>query len=375
MRSFKSGLIVLAATGAFGVLAVVGCSASGSSGVTEDQAPTEPTGDDDSNTLQPSQTSSGDPAKKDAGKDSGSTKDSGKPDAAKDAGTPPPVPGDACATPNEIKSKSCGKCGLAETACIAGVWTDYGVCTGETGECEPGTTSSVACGNCGTQAKTCNQYCSFTVSACAGEPANSCVPGSTLYTSAGCGANTYRSQVCTAACTQGNLSATCAEPNNPNKMVASATVGQIVAANWTLDAAHKMAYPEDCPGGSLNFTETPFVAVEVANPNATQPITISAFHKGTPELDTVIWGYAKTLPPTPGDAVSTGACQWGLEDSCNVTPVTSPTACGGASSYNWAGMSGVTIPAGGKVLIYSAGYSSSVVGTVGLNIRTDKVGP
>ena len=363
MRSLKNGLMMLAAAGLCGSMAVVGCSASGSGVTTDESSPTEPAPEETGNTLPPSQgSSSGDTAAvKDAGK---TTKDAGKTDAAKDAGPPPPTPGDPCTTANEIKSKSCGKCGIAETACIGGVWTDYGVCTGETGACVPGTTTTEACGNCGTLTQTCNQYCENTASSCAGEPANSCVPGTVTYSGAGCGAGTYRSQTCSAACTQGNLAATCAEPVNANKLVLGTTVSAIVTGTYTLAAAVTSKRPYDC-GGTLGSTSYPYVAVEIKNPNATQA-TVAIYDNGTPVLDTYMWIYDTAIQPMNDTQLLACNTTYDIEDSCGTN-----NFCGNpsGSTYKWAGIEGVKIPAGGKVLVYTSAYTATNIGDFKLSAK------
>lgn len=372
MRSLKSGLLTFFAASSFGILAVVGCSASGSSGVTDETSPTEPPADEPGNTLQPSQGKGDDDTTppKDAGKDSGK-KDGGS-DAAKDAGPPPPTPGTACTTVNDIKSKQCGKCGTQETACIddgsGPKWTEYGACTGEAGSCTPGEVAEVACGNCGKQTKTCTQYCEYTISACAGEPANSCVPGTVTYTSAGCGAGTYRSQTCSAACTQGNLSATCAEPQNANKLTLGTSVNSIVSGQYVLSASQKGKRPSTCGSSLASGTDYPWVAVEFKNPNATTA-TVSFYTQaltpgGTPQLDTVMWVYNNALPPMDDAALMACNTTYGVKDSCTSNLCVN-TAAGG-SSLDWSGMDGVTIPAGGKVLMYVAGYSSTETGDMKL---------
>lgn len=139
-------------------------------------------------------------------------------------GGPPPVAGAPCDKLDEVRSKACGACGRAETLCLADSggklkWSDYSACTGElAGGCLPGTTVDEPCGNCGTLTKTCTKYCAYTSSACMGQPAESCRPGSVEYSTVGCDASSYRQRTCTQTCTWGNFSSTCAEPDNSNKL-------------------------------------------------------------------------------------------------------------------------------------------------------------
>ena len=61
-------------------------------------------------------------------------------------------------------------------------------------------------------------------------------------------------------------------------------------------------------------------------------------------------------------------------DSCSVTIPGNTDPCGNTanmgSSLDWAGVDNVVIPAGGKVLVYSAGYGSTELGNFNLNLRT-----
>ena len=380
MRSLKSGLFAIAFAGLAGTIAVVGCSADGGgTGVEDTDAAADP---GSSGSVVPPK--GDDPTPPDGGKDAGK-KDSGpKPEAGVDAGPPPPVEGTACSTLNAIAQKNCGACGKAETVCLggagdsgAGTWSPYGPCNNElAGGCTPGAVVTENCGNCGKVVKTCTQYCAYTSGACTGQPANSCVPGTVDYTSAGCAASTYRNRTCDATCVYGSYSAACTEPVNANKMTISATVGSVVSAPWTLAAAQvgkKVSGSCGAGGGSVSSTATyPYVAVEVKNPTA-QAATVQMYHTGagTP-LDTLIWVYSSTLPPMTDAQL--GACNFGASDSCSVTITGNTDPCGntagGGSSLDWAGVDNVVIPAGGKVLVYSAGYGTTELGPFTLNLRT-----
>jgi hypothetical protein len=384
MRSLKSGLFAFMLTGLLGAAAVVGCSASGD-GVAIDtaQIPTEPDpGSSGGSTLPPKGTDPTPPA--DGGLDSSKKDAAPKAEAGVDAGPPPPVEGTACPMLNAIAQKPCGACGKAETVCLAdstgkGKWSVYGTCNNElAGGCVPGTTVNEACGNCGTQVKTCTQYCAYSVAACTGQPVDSCVPGTVDYTTAGCAAATYRNRTCGAACTYGGYSATCQEPVNANKMTISATPGAVVSAQWTLAASQVGKKISGTCGGSASVSSSAnyaWVAVEVKNPNATQKATIQIYHSGSgAPLDTLLWVYNKTLPPNT-DAMLT-ACDLGAADSCLAgDPCGNLSAVPAGTSLDWAGLDNVTIPAGGKILVYSSGYTSSVLGNFNLNLKTVKFGP
>ena len=377
MRSLKSGLVTFSIAGLCAVAVFVGCSADGGSGGIGDETTTEQDPTEGTAMLPPS---SQDEDEAPAGNKPAppAKKDAGKTDSGYDAGPPPPVPGTACSTLNEIKKKSCGACGEQSTVCLAtgdsgaGTWSDYSPCENElAGGCVPGTVVDEPCGNCGTVKKTCTQYCAWTSGACSGQPQNSCKPGTIEYSTAGCSTpSTYRNRTCGAACTWGGFSATCDEPNNPNKMTISGTVGQVVTAQWTLASTSTTKRPYGCSGGTPSSASNyPFVAVEVKNPT-NQTAEISMYHSavgGGTQLDTLIWVYKKTLPPS--DDASLAACDFGVADSC-----LSANPCGNTGgNFDWAGIEKVTIPPQGKILVYSAGYTSTELGNFNLNLRTDKL--
>lgn len=362
MRSLKSGLIAIALTGIFGTVAVIGCSADGAgTGIETETDPVEPT--PGSGSVVPPRGNEPEPPPV---TDAGSKKDaSPKPEAGVDAGPPPPVEGTTCTTPDKIVKKKCGVCGEAETVCLddgtGAKWSPYGQCTKELPNgCTPGTTQP--CGNCGTQ--TCTQFCGW--GACTGQPANSCAVGTVDYTTAGCSVpSTYRNRTCGATCTYGSFGA-CEEPIHANKMTISNTAGAVVSAQWTLSAAKVGKKPSSC-GGSVSSAATyPYEVVEVKNAGAASA-TVQLYHSGSGvPLDTVMWAYNKTLPPTD---LTLAACDFGVGDSC-VTGDPCGNAANAGSTYDWAGIDNVVIPAGGKILVYSAGYSAGEVGNFTLNIKT-----
>lgn len=373
MLSLKSGLVAVAVTGLFGCLSVVGCSADGGAADLGTDVPaTEP--EEEGAQLPPP--SSGTDTSTDAGtkKDSGTTtkKDSGTPDA----GPPPPEAGDPCTTQDALVTRPCGACGTQQAICQSSgdggalAWSQYGACQGElTGGCVPGTVANEACGNCGTVQKTCTKYCSWTSGSCTGQPTNSCKPGSVEYLTAGCTTpNTYKSRTCQTTCQWGTTSLACEVPVNANKMTISGTVGQTVTQQWSLTTASAAKKPSDCGVTSVSSSKYPQVAVEIRNTTA-QKATVSIYHSkatGGSELDTLLWVYNKTLQPQ--DDASLVACDYGVEDSCETKP---NPLCGNTTSYNFAGMSNITINAGSAILVYSSAFSTSTTGDFNLNVKTD----
>lgn len=386
MRSLKSGLFAFMLTGVLGAAAVVGCSASGDGvGIDTTQTPTEPDPASTGSTLPPKGT---DPAPStDGGKDAGKKDAAPKPEAGVDAGPPPPVPGTACTDTTVTGKKPCGACGHAEALCQDDgtgklKWTDYGACGAElAGGCVPGTTVTEACGNCGTQVKTCTQYCAYSVSACTGQPVNNCKPGAVEYTTASCATpSTYKNRVCAGTCTWAPYSATCETPTTPNKMTVSAAVGGVVSAEWTL-AGNQKRPSGTCPATITASSSTgPFAVVEVSNPSATKVAEVTIYQSqsatGKANLDLVLWTYAGN--GLPMNDMALGACVDGVEDYClgsSSDLATNP--CGNTgSNFYFAGIDKISIPAGGKILVYSSTFGSGTTigdGTFKLNLKTTKL--
>jgi hypothetical protein len=365
MRSFKSGLLTFAVAGFVAMAAVIGCSADGASDTIEDPSPTDPT-DEGGSALPPSNpttsSSSGSTSTKDAGKDAA------KQDAAKDAGPPPPNPGDPCTVADTVYTKTCGKCGKAQAICIASddagtlKVSDYGACLGETGVCVPGDVQQAACGNCGTLTKTCNNYCAWSSTACGGQPVNSCAPGTTEYTTAGCAVNTYRNHTCGTACTWGGYSTTCAEPVNANKLTISGTVNGTASGSYSLKATQTSEREPfyNCGASATLGTATdyPYEIVELKNPSTTKTATIKVAMTGTPVLEVALAAYPNALPPMDDSSLQNCTdVDWGF-------------------STAWPSLTGLTIAPGAKILIRVQTYyetsqtTYAVTGPFGLTITT-----
>lgn len=352
MRSLKSGLVTLAVSGGFGLAAVVGCSADGASvditDPTTEQNPTE----GDNTYLPPSSTPDPGSTTQDAGKTS--NKDAGKPkvDAGFDAGPPPPEPGTACTTVDQVATKACGKCGEASALCQTDkTWSVYGACEQETGECTPGETAP--CGNCGT--KTCDQFCGW--GACMGEPANSCSPGATENSTVGCppqgNLKPYRTRTCKADCSWDSFSSTCFVPPSWEPIALE------------LKTTSKINRPSTgtCPVSSITTTSTPYVYTQVTNP-AAQPVKVSLWHSkavgGPDTMDTIIGAYTGSTPPST-DA-DRKACLGKIGDFGDATLV-------GAGNTAWASITDITIPANGTITVYSAAWDAADAGKLMLNIK------
>ncbi len=360
MRSLRSGLLGCVVACVLGTAAVVGCAATGDTGdVGEPTTSASPTEADKETVIPPKSNGEDDEdqgatsAGTDAGKSDGGSKDAGK-DAAKDSGPPAPAPGSSCATVDQVFKRTCGKCGWQEAICKqGGVVSDYGVCQGEIGSCEPGATQ--ACGNCGTQ--TCSNSCNW--NACTGQPANACSPGSVQFSTAGCTTpNTYIQKTCSGTCTWGPFDAVCKSPS-----LTVAAVGQVASGTWSLSASKVGKRPSGttCPATSVYFTDVAYFAVPVTN-NTTKTATVQIYNSGAASLDTFLSVYSGSSLPTTDAAIK--ACVKAADGCSSVSP-----DCGG-TSLDWAGIDNVTIPAGGTVMVVTSGYNDTEVGDFNLNVKT-----
>lgn len=374
MNRLKSGLVAAALVASFGALAIVGCSADGS-GVSDEPAPAEPV---ESGTALPPKTDSGG-ATEDAGK---TVKDAAPKDSAVDSGPPPPVPGTACTTVDEVRKKSCGACGTQSTICLtegtAAKWSVYSECEGQlAGGCIPGTILDEACGNCGTVKKTCTQYCAFTSSSCTGQPATSCVPGNVDLSSAGCSADEFRQRSCGAACTYGNFGASCAAP--PTTIEVGPTQGSVTSTVAILTAAQQMPTISgtSCPNATLSTTKTsPYVYIQIHNPLA-KAASISIYNSlatGGVAFKTALAAYDGNVSPT--DAAGRAAC-------LKATTYGTSALTGDTKFASLDGTTkGVTIAAGATISVavsaynnYAAANPADTTGKVNLNVQTVAVLP
>jgi hypothetical protein len=363
MGLVRSGLWTLAGVGLFGFVSVAGCSADGSvEDVGGDTPATEPTGG--AQLPPPSGTDASEPVDSSTKPDAGPKKEAGV-----DAGPPPPNPGDACTTPDEIREKKCGACGEQSTICIGGKWTEYSACSGElAGGCVPGTVEQEACGNCGTLTKTCTQYCAWQKTACGGQPANSCTPGAVELSAAGCTtADTYRQRSCPGTCAWNAFSMTCSAP--PTTIEVAPTAGGTTSTVATLAASQTAGrLGGSCPNATISTTvTTPYVYLSVHNPNAKEAV-VTLFTSQAPggmNVKTVLAAYAGTA--TPSTDAARKACTKGTNSFGD------STITGSTDFASLDGTDAVTIPAGGTVRVYLAGELATSTGTVKFSARTDKL--
>lgn len=369
MVGMKSGIASLAIAGGFVFAAVVGCSASGSDAPVDDTTPTDPNGGS-SGTAQlppPSNPPGQDPPPNppppptDAGKDS-----------AVDAGPPPPTPGTACTTPNKIVSKACGACGTQQTLCLdpgdggTPAWTDYSACTGElAGGCVPGTTSTESCGNCGTVTKTCSKYCAWNTPACTGQPVNSCSPLSVDLSSAGCAtAGTFRQRSCKTDCTYDNFSASCTAP--PTTIQVGTGLGSesstVVEFSATTTIARLSGF--SCPQ-TIGTNLVPYEYVTVHNPNA-KSATVTIYNSAVTG-GSVIATQMATYPGT-GQPTDRKACT-------KYNDFGDDTITGDSSFASLSDTDSPVIPANGSILVYVAMdqkvSATNPAGPVKLTVRLD----
>jgi hypothetical protein len=285
-------------------------------------------------------------------------------DAASDAEAGDPVnPGDPCSTLDKVYSKPCGLCGSMEATCIfPGKLSGFGPCHGE-GECTPD--ASQACGtqSCGT--RTCEKTCSWSIT-CAEPAVIECDSGTSEVDAAGCGPFTFHSRTCD-KCTWTPFSA-CVDPNK-NQMTVPATVGGGASKTWTVADGEVGDRPQNACGVNANlypFSPQFRVAVELTNPTALTA-TVSIYQSkaaGATDYQMRMWAYKSIAPP--GDVSALVACDWGVADTC-----IAGNPCGNGATVNYTGLSGVAIPAGGRILVYSSAAAPPFSGDFVLNVRTD----
>lgn len=325
MRSLKAGLIAVAVPSLFATLLVVGCSADGSSDLdpTTEQAPTDPSSD---TVIAPDDDGSDDKGGKDAGsKDAGKKDASSKSDAGKDSGPPAPNEGDPCTGATKF-TRACGNCGTQEAYCVAdgtdggtsGKVGKYTTCSEPADACTPGDTSQEACGNCGKVTKTCSNQCKWTSSACNGQPANSCVPGSVQWAKGSCDAG-YTNATCSATCQWSAFSPTCGNPVNDIVVGVPAGLTNASPVNITFSTG-KMAskLSGTCPSGTLTSGNYPYAYVEVKNSNAAAA-TVTVYASPTNPsantpfvIDTMMGAY--DTPAVPVEDTNRKNCKWGVND-------------------------------------------------------------
>jgi hypothetical protein len=91
-----------------------------------------------------------------------------------------------CAASDPPRMVPCGFCGTQRQTCVDGRWTDDGTCMNP-GTCTPGATEmGGACGMCGREVRTCEDSCSWGPWRCSGETGE-CVPGTAQTTMESCG--------------------------------------------------------------------------------------------------------------------------------------------------------------------------------------------
>ncbi len=360
-----------------GGVAAACATSSDSEGISGDAPPDGPPGA----VLPPSSGggSSGVTPASDGGKDSG-----GKPpakDAAPDNAPPPPMPGTTCVVADKIFARECGACGKQEAICLSNASgklevSEYSACHDElVGGCTPGSIVDEACGNCGTHKKTCSKYCAWSVSACVGEPLNSCAAGTVAWSTAGCATSgTFRERSCSAACQWSSFASTCSgadfSMNAPAAM--GATTSVIVPLTTAYRTKRVTGSCSGASGATLSPTDKHNVAfVRVTNTQA-QNVTLSAWNSQAPGgalVNTVLVAYA--TQPTSDEELK--ACDKGAGDYCP----TSTLPCGDSQFGALTGTSAVVVPAGGTRVIAITAYDpqgtpgSVTEGPILLTLRTD----
>lgn len=349
-RNIAASLLVVS-----GILAA--CASTTSGDLSDSPPPPDSTG----HPLPPSSSggSSGDQGSADAGKDAKAPHD-----ASVDQGPPPPEPGAACAKTDQIFSRGCGACGRQEAICQpdesgALKVSVYSSCHDEiAGGCVPGEAVTESCGNCGTHTRTCSKYCAWSVSACKGEPVDSCPAGEVSWTVAGCPTTgTVRSRACSDACTWQSFAA-CTTPDYAVRVPKALGATSRVIVPLT-SASKTKRITGSCGSATLSNENGHAVAwVKVVN-DGDKTATLSAWNEAAPggaTINTVLASYA-AQPTTDAELL---ACEKGAGDSC---PASLP--CGDPSLGSLTGTSSVVVaPGETKIVGVTAYYPLGTVGEV-----------
>jgi hypothetical protein len=195
----------------------------------------------------------------------------------------------------------------------------------------------------------------------------SCVPLSLDYSTAGCAtANTYRQRDCKVDCTWNNFSTTCAGPSTIIQVPPA--VGQESSTFVILSAAQTITRLKDdtaCPKAPIGTLATAYQYIVVHNPNA-KPALVTIYNSMVPGgtvIHTQLATYAGTTPPST--AAQRTACVKGLNTFGD------DTISGDSNFSTLSDVDRPTVPAGGSILVYDAGFDASAVGTVKLTVRLD----
>jgi hypothetical protein len=371
MRKFTSSLVTLGLAGMIAGGIAVGCSADGSTDIPGDSTGTDTNGTDPAEAGTPSTPT-------DNGGGGGMANQGGGVDAgkggAKDAGKGGNTGDSGSSTLNTIYTRSCGFCGSQQAVCLAngaaGKVSDYSACSGEVADgCAPGSMMMEACGLCGTHQKICQNNCQWQAGSCTNEPMNACSPGLINNSGAGCSAGTYRQQTCGNDCKYGNFTMSCGAFVNPVTLQVPA-VGAVVSAAQDIEPvvgkSWGLGITSTCPATTVK-ADNPMDYIELDN-NTGKAAKVTIYQSAAPggsELDTVLFVYNGSSPPA--DDASKKACVGKVSDSCATTAL-----CGSASTFTFASLASVAIPAGGKILVYSSAYSSDT-GKMMINVKTESL--
>jgi len=388
MDRLRSGLLASVIAVSLGTALFAGCTADG--GAIGEYTPEPAKTSDPTTPLNPGGGDDTDPEQETDGGGTTPKKDAG---ANKDSGvvTPPPtiVPNTPCTKLNEVFEEQCGACGKHSAICLAdnpdagaastGKWSGWSSCDGQVaGGCEPGTEVEESCGNCGKRKLKCSKYCAFDNPVCAGQPTDSCPPGSVAFVSAGCGTATYRQKTCKADCTYNPVSQTCNAP--PVTFSIAPTVGGVSSTIAILESSKVMKKLSGTCGANsttVSTIETPYTYIQVTN-SLPKAATVSIYNSqvlpGGPIIDTILAAYQGNVSPTADAARK--ACDQGIGNFGTAALVVD------TKFASLDGTKKVTIPAGGTVSIYvaaNAAFSSATpndtTGPVMLNAKTEAIAP
>lgn len=365
----------LFSVGSAAALVVIGCSSS-------DGNPAATSGNDASTDTKPEQKNDASVEAPDTAinmTDDASSDDDASTDAASDGGSDAnalapgeqfdptaPAPGSTCSVAYDVVVRRCGKCGQAQALCEP--QTDgtlklgaYGRCSNENSAanaCLPNAQRhGGSCGLCGTTLEQCDpDLCTWNELTCENEVQNGCSAGEVRYLSLSCTGGQTAKQTCGNAC-HWEAPAACAA-RAPEVMTVPSVDGYVSSLEtkfWS-DAPSQLAVaacPSTLTGAAGNQSYT-----KIHNPD-TVPVKVDIWHSrstiaSSAIIDTTLAVYAgATVPVQPAERQ---ACVGAVADSCV------DSMCTGAGD-KFAGLGdaqGVTIPAGGDILVYSGAKQSTL---------------
>jgi hypothetical protein len=235
-----------------------------------------------------------------------------------------------------------------------------------------------SCGFCGTRLRVCVSDCEYAVSACTGQVASGCLPGSVDFEpdpSCGDAGVLGKARACSATCTMGPPTA-CEPP--PTTLAIAGTPTAVVDTVVDFLATAQIPSLQTFIGCPQTFDDagdnpsTSYGYVTVTNPSA-QIAVVSIWTSQTatgPTIDTEITSYPGSV--IPATLAARGHCTNLVTDSC--FDMSDPTSC----LPGWGGLmladgNALTVAPSGSLVVYVAAVSPTDQGPIKLSVRTESL--